>query len=238
MKKTLLAATTLLASLAAVADEAPEDFREKLTALIGDRMPISAIAETELPGVYEVTAGNRVLYASVKGDLVMVGNLFDVSRGVNVGEEKQNEITRGLAEEEIGAMSTEQMVVFSNGSAKRHITVFTDVECGYCRKLHQEVPALNAAGIEVRYMLYPVISERSYPNAVSVWCAEDQQTALTQAKRGQAIEPLSCDNPVDAHMEIGRKLGVRGTPFLVLDDFSVIPGYVPASDLIAQLGLE
>ena len=237
MRKLIPTAFAVLACTAATAQEAPENFRENLTALLGERMPIETIANTPLPGVFEVTAGGRVLYASVKDEFVMVGSLYDIGRGVNVGEEKQNELTSMKAEEEISQVPVDQMVVFKGEESRRHITVFTDVECGYCRKLHQEVPQLNEAGIEVRYMFYPVISERSRPNAVSVWCAEDRQSALTTAKLGKPIKSLQCDNPVAAHEEIGRKLGVRGTPFLVLDDYTVIPGYVPAPDLIAQLGL-
>lgn len=237
MKKLTCAAIAALGCASVAAQDVPEDFRGKLSSLLGERMPIETIADTPIPGVYEVTAGGRVLYATSKDELLMVGSLYDVERGVNVGEEKQNEVASRKAEAEIGAMSVDDMVVFKGEESKRHITVFTDVECGYCRRLHQEVPALNEAGVEIRYMLYPVISERSYPNAESVWCADDRQTAMTDAKQGKRIERRECENPIEKHMEIAAKLGVRGTPFLVLDDYTVIPGYVPADNLIQQLGL-
>lgn len=237
MKHAIVAVAAALISWPLAAADAPEDFRARLSEFIGPDLPIGAISETPLADVYEVTAGNRVLYVAMKDELILVGSLYDTERGVNLGEEKQNEITRRMAEEEIGKLSVDDMVVFKGDESKRHITVFTDVECGYCRRLHQEVPQLNEAGIEVRYLAYPVISQNSYPNAVSVWCADDQQTAMTQAKLGRQIESRTCDNPVDAQLELGRKLGVRGTPFLVLDDFSVIPGYVPAKELIRQMGL-
>jgi thiol:disulfide interchange protein DsbC len=232
------AIAAILLTGAVNAAEVPEGFEKKLSEFIGPDYPISAIAETEFPEVFEVTAGTRVLYVAIKGDNLLLGNVFDMERRVNVGEEKQAEITRKIAEEEISQVPLESMVIFKGEETKRHITVFTDVECGYCRRLHTEVPELNEAGIEIRYLMYPVISERSYPNAVSVWCAEDQQTALTQAKLGQPIEEITCDSPVDAQLELGRKLGVNGTPFLVLDDYTLIPGYVPAKELIAQMGLQ
>ncbi len=237
MKQLLFAAAAALIAVPSAAQEASEHFRTQLTELLGERMPIETIANTPLPGVFEVTAGGRVLYASVQDELVLVGSLYDVERGVNVGDEKQNQLASRMAEEKLAPLSTDQMVVFKGEQSKRHITVFTDVECGYCRKLHREVPELTEAGVEIRYMLFPVISERSYPNAVSVWCADDQQSTLTKAKQGRPIEPRTCENPVDEHMKIGRELGVRGTPFLVLDDYTVIPGYVPAKELLAKLGL-
>ncbi len=237
MNKLICTAIAALACASAAAQEVPEDFRDKLSSLLGERMPIESIANTPIPGVFEVTAGGRVLYAASSDELLMVGSLYDVERGVNVGEEKQNEVASRKAEEELGPLSVDDMVVFKGEETKRHITVFTDVECGYCRRLHQEVPILNEAGVEIRYMLYPVISERSYPNAESVWCADDRQTAMTQAKQGKPIEHRECANPIEQHMQIASKLGVRGTPFLVLDDYTVIPGYVPADNLIEQLGL-
>jgi thiol:disulfide interchange protein DsbC len=239
MKFLKLAASAALMSFAvnAAAQDADE-LRQRLSLFLGPDFPVSAVEETPLPGIFEVIAGNRVLYVGIKDEFVLIGNLFDTAQGVNVGEQKQNEVARNIAKQEIGESPVEDMVVFKGDETRRHITVFTDVECGYCRRLHLEVPELNAAGIEVRYLLFPVLTQNSMPNAESVWCAEDQQTAMTDAKLGKAIEQLSCDNPIADQLEIGRKMGVRGTPFIVLDDYSVLPGYVPAADLIARMGLE
>src|SRR5690606_35917916 len=179
MKRVIVAAAAAFISWPLAAAGTPEDFRARLSEFIGPDFPIGAISETPLANVYEVTAGNRVLYVAMKDELILVGSMYDTQRNVNLGEEKQNEITRRIAEEEIGKLSVDDMVVFKGDESKRHITVFTDVECGYCRRLHQEVPQLNEAGIEVRYLAFPVISQKSYPNAVSVWCADDQQTAMT-----------------------------------------------------------
>lgn len=238
MKRLKLAAIAAVMFYAAgAAAQSADEFRERLSEFLGPDFPVSAVAETPLPGIFEVTAGNRVLYVGIKDDFVLIGNLFDTARGVNVGEQKQNEVARSIAEQEIGALPLDEMVIFEGVDSRRHITVFTDVECGYCRRLHQEVPELNAAGIDVRYLMFPVLSQNSMPNAESVWCADDQQTAMTQAKLGRRIEPQTCDNPIQSQLEIGQKMGVRGTPFIVLDDYSVLPGYVPAKDLIARMGL-
>lgn len=238
MKQLKLAAiAAVMFYTAGAAAQSADEFRERLSEFLGPDFPVSAVAETPLPGIFEVTAGNRVLYVGIKDDFVLIGNLFDTARGVNVGEQKQNEVARSIAEREIGALPLEEMVIFKGEESRRHITVFTDPECGYCRRLHQEVPELNAAGIDVRYLMFPVLSQNSMPNAESVWCADDQQTAMTQAKLGRRIEPRTCDNPIEEQLEIGQKMGVRGTPFIVLDDYSVLPGYVPAKDLMARMGL-
>ncbi|GJL83096.1 MAG: thiol:disulfide interchange protein DsbC [marine bacterium B5-7] len=233
----LLCTTTaaMFSTITLAASDIPENFEQRLSDFIGPDYPISAIAETPLDNVYEVTAGSRVLFVSMKDELLLIGNIFDTNRGVNLGEEKQKEVAKKLAEEEISQIPLDEMIIFKGKDSTRHITVFTDVLCGYCRRLHKEVPELNKAGIEVRYLMFPAISEQSYPNAISVWCADDQQKAMTDAKLGKPVQAKTCDNPVEQQFAIGRKLGVRGTPFLILDDYTVIPGYVPAEELIKMM---
>jgi thiol:disulfide interchange protein DsbC len=111
--------------------------------------------------------------------------------------------------------------------------VFTDIDCGYCRKLHNEMAKYNAEGITVRYMPYPRsgLNTPSYYKAVSVWCSDDRRDALTRAKAGKDVPRATCDNPVQASLELGHQLGVTGTPALVLEDGQLLPGYVPAKKL-------
>lgn len=233
MKFIIVALSTLLLSASASAAEVPENFRNRLNAFLGAGFAVESIADSPMPGIYEVLAGGRYLYVSVQDEMLMIGNIYDTDRGVSLGEEKQSKI----AAAEVAQSPVEEMIVFKGDESKRHITVFTDMDCGYCRKLHQEVPALNQAGVDVRYMMYPAITAKSLPKAIGVWCAEDQQAALSAAKRGENVPEGNCDNPVDAQFKLGQRIGVRGTPYLVLDDGTVIPGYVPASDLITRLGL-
>ena len=126
------------------------------------------------------------------------------------------------------------MVVFSPSQPRSHITVFTDTECGYCVRLHREMDQLLAGGVEVRYLGYPRagVQSPSFDTLVSVWCAEDPQQAMTDAKSGKTIESRSCDTDIGRHMEAAQLVGVRGTPTIVLQDGKTIPGYVPAGELI------
>ena len=122
---------------------------------------------------------------------------------------------------------------------KTAITVFTDIDCGYCRKLHQEVPELNRLGIEVRYLAYPRagLESESYDKIVSAWCADDQRLALTRAKTGKKIESRDCKNPVAQHFALGGAVGVTGTPSIIFEDGRLLPGYLPAERLAQQLGI-
>jgi thiol:disulfide interchange protein DsbC len=142
--------------------------------------------------------------------------------------------TRRKAIEGVGE---ENMIVFSPQDPKHTVTVFTDIDCGYCRKLHREIDSYENAGIKVRYLLFPRsgVDSPSYDKAVSVWCSEDRAKALTEAKQGKAVDKKECDNPVREDIELGHSLGVTGTPTIVLENGRVVPGYVPAASLKRML---
>ena len=130
------------------------------------------------------------------------------------------------------------MIVFApEGKPSYTITVFTDIDCGYCRKLHGEMAGYNAEGIKVQYLFYPRAGEGSpsFAKAVSVWCADDRRTALTDAKAGKSIPDKTCPNPVKEHLELGEKMGVSGTPAIVLENGEMVPGYIPPKRLAAML---
>lgn len=201
-------------------------------------MPIESVSQSPMPGLYQVQLkGGRLLYASADGEFVMQGHLFQVKdgKGLNLTQEEE---ARGLADQ-INAIPREQMVIFAPEKPKSHITVFTDTDCGYCQKLHSEVPELNRQGIEVRYLAFPRQGPGShgYNTLVSVWCAKDPKLAMNQAKSRQEIPAASCENPVLEQFELGQLIGVNGTPSIVLANGRMIPGYQPAAEL-ARLALQ
>ena len=132
-------------------------------------------------------------------------------------------------------MGPGKSIVFGPESPRHTITVFTDVNCGWCRRFHQQVPALNDKGVAVRYLFFPVIAESSFADAESVWCADDRNDAMTRAKAGETIEPKACETPIGEHFALGRQLGVRSTPTIIMEDGSVRPGYMEAGELAAML---
>jgi thiol:disulfide interchange protein DsbC len=144
--------------------------------------------------------------------------------------------------EAVEAVGVDNMLIFSppEGTAVKHrVSVFTDIDCGYCRKLHAEMADYNKDGIEIRYLFYPRAGRgtESYKKAVRVWCAKDRLKAMDIAKAGNPVtgSNTDCENPVDDHMSLGAMVGVSGTPALVLDDGQLVPGYVPADRLIKML---
>lgn len=233
----LFAAVTLgLASSVALAADAEQAIRESLNA-IQPGMPIEAIAESPMNGVYQVQLkGGRQLYASADGQFLIQGYMFQFKDGqaTNLTEQAQS---RSVAKA-IDAVPVEKMVVFAPDKPKTHITVFTDTDCGYCQKLHSEVPELNRLGVEVRYMAFPRqgMASQGAKTLTSVWCAKDPQAAMDMAKARKNVPDASCESPVAEQYELGQLIGVQGTPAIVLADGQVIPGYQPAPQL-AELAL-
>lgn len=234
----LFAAITLgLSCAVAVAEDADQAIRQTLKAIQAD-LPVEAIAESPMPGLYQVQLeGGRQLYASGDGQFLLQGYLFQVKDGKAVNLTEQAE-SQGVAKI-IAAIPAAEMVIFAGKESKTHITVFTDTDCGYCQKLHSEVPELNRLGVEVRYLAFPRqgLNAPAAKELVNVWCAKDKQQAMNLAKTRQPVPDAQCDNPVAKQYALGQAIGVSGTPAIVLANGKIIPGYQPAPQL-AKIALE
>ena len=224
----------LLALNPAMAAEESADIKELRKALslktaIADKL---SIKESPIAGLYEVIIGARVLYMNKDARYVFDGNLFDYEKGVNLTEP-----TRGMARKAIvDDLGEENMVVYKpEGEVKHTLTVFTDIFCPYCVRLHQEMDQYLAAGVKVRYIFVPFKGKKSFDASVSVWCAEDQLKAMDEAKMSGDVEQKTCDNPVEKHRNLANILGIRGTPAMMFENGKMNPGYVPAQRTIQQM---
>lgn len=231
----LAAAFVVVGQGSVLADEAVDKIRASMQKIVPNLAPDS-IDPSELDGFYEVTYGAEVFYVTQDGRYLLNGSLMDLNSGKDLTEGKRAKGRLKL----IGEMDESKMLVYSPEKVKHSITVFTDIDCPYCRRMHQEMDELNDYGIEVRYLLFPRagVNSKSYNKAVTVWCSEDRLQAMTDAKAGKRLEDKKCDNPVDEHMALVEKLGISGTPYTVLENGSLIPGYVPAARLSAVLDSE
>jgi thiol:disulfide interchange protein DsbC len=196
-------------------------------------LQIEQIKSAPLPGLYEVLTGGQVLYISKDGRYIFQGQLYDRVEGLNLTEQAKSVVNKKL----LARFDDSKTVVFSPKNPKYTVTVFTDTSCGYCRKLHQEVPELNKMGVKVRYMLFPRFGIDSPDGKIlqSVWCASNQQDAMNIAKSGGQVPEKTCANPIAEHIELGRQLGLQGTPLMVTPAGTVIPGYLEPAQLVARL---
>lgn len=235
LRTTLGALCILLLSHSATAADETEKLKQSLQKRISE-IVITDLKPAPIPGLYEMVFGTRVAYVSADGRYMLTGDLIDLDSRINLTATRRG----SLVLKSIDALGEANMIVLGPAKPKRTLTVFTDVDCPYCARLHQEVPKLTQAGVKVRYLLYPRAGKgtETYRRSVAVWCADDRVKALGTAKSGGKLEMKSCANPVDEHVRLGQEVGVEGTPTLVLDDGRVLPGYAPAAELLAALGLQ
>jgi len=219
------------------ADPAPakgKDPRVELAAKIPGAKP-DELRESPIPGIYEMARGTEIAYVTADAKYAIAGDLYEMASSTNLTETaRRNERVKLLA-----GVPESQMVVFSPKDPKYTVSIFTDVDCGYCRKLHSQIADYNRMGIKVRYLFYPRTgpNTESWEKAEQVWCSSDRGQALTRAKQGDDIKaPKHCANsPIAREYALGQDIGVRGTPAILLDDGEMLPGYLPPQELAQHL---
>jgi thiol:disulfide interchange protein DsbC len=230
----LLTSLALLVA-AANAQEKAAPTRAEVAARLKN-VDASDLRDSALDGFYEINVGARVGYISVDGRYLFEGELYDLEASENLTEKSRAAARVKLLDK----VDPAQMIVFSpkDGPVEHTITVFTDVDCGYCRQFHREIDKVTALGIEVHYLSYPRTGPgtESWTKAEKVWCADDRNSALTNAKLGGKLPDLVCaDNPVATDYELGQKVGVTGTPSIYAADGTHIGGYLPPQQLLDTL---
>jgi thiol:disulfide interchange protein DsbC len=193
---------------------------------------VDELRATAIPGIYELTRGSEIVYVTADGKYALTGDLVELATNNNLTEEHRRE----LRVKAISAFPESEMLIFGPKDPKYTVTVFTDVDCPYCRKLHSQIAEYNRLGIRVRYLLYPRTGPNttSWTKAEQVWCSADRNAALTRAKLGEDLKAKPCaDNPVAKSYALGQDFALEGTPAIVMADGEMLPGYVPP-DVLAQ----
>jgi thiol:disulfide interchange protein DsbC len=223
------AAATSPAAMAAPAADPREEIARRIPGAHADEL-----RATPIPGIWELTRGSDIAYVTADGRYAISGDLFDLKSDYNLTEEHRRELrTRALA-----AIPESQMVIFGPKDPRYTVTVFTDVDCPYCRKLHSQIGEYNRLGIRVRYLLYPRTGPNtpSWTKAEQVWCSANRNDALTRAKLGETLTAKPCaNNPVARFWQLGQDFALQGTPAIVMTDGEILPGYVPPEALAKHL---
>lgn len=191
----------------------------------------SSISESPIDGLYQVIVGTQVVYMSIDAQYMIEGDLYNLASGENISEGAKSSVRLAV----INELGADKMVVYRPEKVKDTITVITDIDCPYCRRLHSEIPDYMKADVEVRYIFMPLKGSTDLQKTVSVWCSDDRKLALDIAKSGGEIESKTCKNPIQEHLKVARELGVRGTPAILLESGQMLPGYVPVDKLVAEL---
>jgi thiol:disulfide interchange protein DsbC len=235
MLKNLASAIVFVFLLGAAAAHAEEDYAAVRAAVaeLAPNAEISEIRPAVVPGLVEVALGGQVVFISEDGRYLFQGTLFDIERRIDVTEERQAARRQSV----ISSLDQSEMVSFTAEDSKHELFVFTDIDCGYCRRMHQDMEGYLANGISIHYLGFPRagINSTSHDKLNAVWCSDDRQDALTRAKAGETLPPQSCETPIAEQYQLGQQLGVTGTPALITADGYLLPGYLPPDALLTRL---
>ena len=193
-----------------------------------------SLNDSVVDGLYAVSIGSEVIYVSKDGKFLIRGEIYDLQNSVNVTEEK-----RVLGRLDVmQSLDEETMIIYEPKKIKHTITIFTDIDCGYCRKFHQQIGDYLDLGIRVRYLSFPRTGPDtvSWEKAQSVWCSKNRQDSLDRAKQGKNIDSVFCfDSPVEKHYNLGSVFNISGTPTIVTEKGKIIVGYLPPESLLFRL---
>lgn len=194
---------------------------------------IDSVKPSLIPGYREVAIGGRVVYVSGDGKYLIQGTLIELASRDNLTAASEGVLRRGI----LDAVPRDRRIVFSPPKPKYRVTVFTDIDCGYCRKMHSQIADYMKAGISVEYLFFPRagIGSESFTKAVNVWCAPDQRKALTDAKADRKVAKRTCTNPITMDFALGQKIGVDGTPAIYAADGTQLGGYLAPAEMVARL---
>jgi len=210
--------------------DAPNAESDRLQPIL-DRLAVTlpgltatSVTETPVPGLYELIVDGQIYYVDDTAEYLLDGSLIELGTRTNLTEDRLGGIQTAMLEE----IGEENMLIYEpDEPSDRSITVFTDISCGFCRRLHEDIDVLLDAGVRVRYLLFPRggIGSPGHQALESVWCADDPLAAMTTAKAGGQVPEKRCDNPIEAHVALAERVGLRGTPLIYLDDGERVPGF-------------
>lgn len=222
------------AAKGAVADPSKEAMVRSAIKSLNPKLEAEAIGPAAIPGFQQAIVQGQVVYFSNDGRYMLQGSLFDMHEKEDLGEIAMSKLRREQLQK---VPATDRIVFAPVGVPKHTVSVFTDIECGYCRKMHSEMAEYNKRGIAIEYLAFPRAGLTS-PDALameSVWCSDDRRKALTDAKNSRPVPPKRCSNPVASQYKLGQRLGLQGTPMAINSEGMALPGYLPPDKMLEVL---
>ena len=210
----------------------------KINTVLPEGMSVQSVKESQIENLFIVDIGDlQPIYASKNGEFFFYGELYAVNGNMlqNTTKDEVNLKRKSILDE---TLSEDDFISFKSENEKHSVTIFTDVDCGYCRKFHNEIQDFNDLGITVNYVAFPRsgLDSVSYNKIVTAWCSKDPKSVLTKMKQGQDVQLSMCQNhPVEAHFLLGQKIGITGTPAIIKSNGELLPGYLPPEELLTRL---
>jgi len=211
----------------------PEARAREALRKVNPQIKIETIGAAPIAGFREAIVAGQVVYVSDDGKYLLQGTLYDIENKKNLGEASLAKLRTEL----LKSIPASDRIVFAPSNPKHTVIVFTDIECSYCRKFHDEIAEYNRQGIAVEYLAFPRagLGSANFKNMVSVWCSADKKKALTDAKKDKPLLAKNCKNPVTMQYDLGLRMGLTGTPMILARDGTLLGGYLPPAQLRAAL---
>ena len=210
----------------------------KINAVLPDGMSVQSIKESQIENLFIVDIGDlQPIYVSKNGEFFFYGELYAVN-GNTLQNTTKDEINLKRKSILDAVLSKDDFISFKSENETYRVTIFTDVDCGYCRKFHNEIKDFNDLGITVNYVAFPRsgLDSISYNKIVTAWCSKDPKNTLTKMKQGIDVQLSLCqDHPVETHFLLGQKIGITGTPAIIKSNGELLPGYLPPEELLNRL---
>jgi thiol:disulfide interchange protein DsbC len=234
--RSLLLLGSMFVAAYAAAEEVSDELQQVRDTVTGmfDSIAAEDVSASPVDGWYTIKRGSVIAYISADGRYLLQGDMIDLDTQINLSEDTRTSARR----EVMSKLTDEQVITFSPAEVKYSVAIFTDIDCSYCRRLHSQIDDYLARGIEIRYLLYPRNgpASKSWNTAEQVWCSDNRSEALTLAKLDRDFDTANCDaSNISASYIMGQKVGLSGTPAIVLDDGTLIGGYLPADQLEMRL---
>ncbi len=220
-------------SMVAFSAENYDGIKKSLATILPGKKP-DIISPSPVEGIYEVVIGAQLLYFSKNGQFMFDGDIFDIKERKDLSSPVREQARAKVV---VDAVKKGGITFKTKDKPKHKVTVFTDIDCGYCRKLHNDMNGYLEKGIQISYLFMPRagLQSNSYRKAVSAVCADDPNKAITDLKNGKTVADKSCDNTIADQYNLAREIGIRGTPGIVTEDGKIFPGYLPPDALLKRL---
>jgi len=210
----------------------------KINQVLPEGVSVQSVKESQIENLFIVDIGElQPIYASKDGEFFFYGELYAVNGNMlqNTTKDEINSKRKSILDK---SLSEDDFISFKSGNEKHQVTIFTDVDCGYCRKFHNEIDDFNVLGISVNYVAFPRsgLDSDSYKKIVTAWCSRNPKEVLTQMKQGLDVKLSMCqDHPVEKHFLLGQKIGITGTPAIIKSNGELLPGYLAPAELLKRL---
>jgi thiol:disulfide interchange protein DsbC len=211
--------------------QSEQQLKNDIQKKLGVNAKVRSVSPAPVTGLYEILVGNEIFYTDSTGKYLIQGEIIELSTGKNITEQRQSDLNR------IKWSDLNQANAIKNvrGNGSRQLAIFSDPNCGYCKRLEKSLQQLD--NVTIYTYLIPILSPDSAQKAKQIWCSSDPYKAYIDWMVN-GVSPsgkTDCSNPLDKNLTTAKNYGITGTPTIFFTDGSRFPGAVQITDIEKKL---